>query len=425
MYQANRMRVTSLFNLEVMASFIMLIGIFYDFYIHIARQFEILQGTGIAKYAWFMAAMTIISFLILFIHGVINARGGMFIWMPVAYVMVAFLSTILGGLYPPDKLPFRFVEMFYWVAIMLLSYYAVLNLGTTKFHVAVVLLLLPLLAYIFLKTRNAEAFYTDMLAVNPVYFLAYLMPVVMLVKSKLLKWGYLFLLFVLIILSYKRLAILAYVTSLLVYFYFLSTKSSSNAGLWKSVMIGLGAAMFVAVLAFAFQRLSGMFQLEWSERMSTMVESGGSGRLTIYQEVFRSFMADPSYWLMGRGHNGVFLTLGIWAHNDLLEILYDFGIIGVTLYLLFILRLVQILFEMKRFGYNHTGAYAASLVWFAWGTMFSILVPFPMWFLGLPIFWGITVADFENMKRQAYCGLLEESVYTDECRGGTPSECCA
>ena len=67
---------------------------------------------------------------------------------------------------------------------------------------------------------------------------------------------------------------------------------------------------------------------------------------------------------------------------------------------------------MKRLKYEHFDAFAVSLVWFAFGSMFSILVNRPEWFLGMAMFWGITVADFENAKTQAYLLEMDDPLYS-------------
>jgi O-antigen ligase len=415
MQSENKTRITSLFNLSVLASFVILVGMLANFQGSISGHFAFMtpeQG-GISRYAYFMLALTLISLLILILQQVISRKGGLFIWLPVLYVLFAFVSTVLSGLYPFQRLPFRFVEMFYWVAVMLLSYYSVLSLNTAKFHIAIVALTLPFLSYYFYIMRGTEVSATYVL-LNPVYYIAYLMPVVLMLKSKVIKVSGLLLIFVVVVLSYKRLAILAYSTSILVYFYYLS-KTGSNTGLWKKITILLGAAMFIAILAYSFQHLTEVYGLDWYGRMADIVEQGGSGRLYIWRTILGDLAAQPDYLLIGHGYESLLITMNMWAHNDFLEILYSFGVIGLTLYLMFVVKIVSIFFEMQRLRYRHLAAFAVSLVWFVFGSMFSILVVRPEWFLGLAMFWGITVADFENAKKQQYFSEIDnEQLDTNE-----------
>lgn len=411
MQSENKIKITSLFTFEVIASLVALVGMLIDFYGRISGHFNSLDPTmGITRYAYFMVGITCISILILFMQGIVNNKGGLFIWLPVVYVLLGFMSTVISGLYPVQRLPFKFVEVFYWAAVMLLSYYSVLSLNTTKFHIAIVVLAIPFLSYSFFMMRGSEIS-SAFLLLNPVYCIAYLMPVVLLLRSKVFKVIGLLLIFVVVVLSYKRLAILAYSASILVYFYCLS-KTSSNAGLWRTITAFLGVVMFIAVLAFSFRYLAGAFGLEWGARMGDIAESGGSGRLDIWREIISALKAQPEYLLIGHGYEALLINMDVWAHNDFLEILYSFGMVGLTIYLMFIAKLARIFFEMRRLKYKHFDAFGVSLVWFAFGSMFSILVNRPEWFLGIAMFWGITVADFENAKRQGDLAEVDDSLST-------------
>lgn len=403
---------SSIFSLDVLASFAILVGFMFQFRNLISGHLAGSDATGVAPYAYFMLAMAFVSVLILLISTLSN-ESKLFIWLAVFFVISACISTALSGLYPGARLPFRVIEMFYWVAVMVLSYYAVLHLKTVKFHVALVVLALPFLLYSFYVMRNAEATYSGKLLLNPVYFIAYLMPVILLLRSNILKAGGLLLIFVVVVLSYKRLAIMAYGSSMLVYFYYLSL-SGSKAKVWRTLTILLGACVFIAVLALSFKYLAGAFGLDWGGRMGDIVEGGGGGRTVIWKTLLSELAAQPAYWLFGKGYMATQMTSISWAHNDFLEIFYDFGLIGLTIYLMFVVKIVKIFFEMKKFKYKHYAAFAVSLVWFAWGSMFSMLVIMPYWFLSLPFFWGITIADFENAKSQEYISEIEEPLYEYE-----------
>lgn len=407
MQYENKAKMAAIFNLDVIASFIILIGMLIRYRTFILGYLADSTGTGIDRYAYFMVAMTFVSLLILFISSIAH-ENNLFIWLAVLFVLGGFVSTVMSGMYPVARLPFRFVNMFYWVAVMILSYYSVLHFGTPKFHIAVVALALLFLSYTFFTIRSAEEAYSDMLLLNPVYFIAYLMPVVLLLRSMILKASGLLLIFVIIVLSYKRMAIMAYLSSVLVYFYYLSL-SDSKAKFSRIATVSLGAIMFIGVMAFSFRYMGAAFGLDWGTRMSDIAEGGG--RLDVWKGAIAAFTGQPAYWLFGHGYLATQFASASLAHNDFLEILYDYGLVGLILYVIFIVKIVSIFFEMKRLKYTHFAAYAVSLVWFAWGTMFSMLVMHPYWFLSLALFWGITIADFENAKRQSYISETEDPLY--------------
>lgn len=414
MQNDNKLNLNVLLNFDVLASLAMLVGVLVDFNNNISGHFAGFDlSAGRPRYAYFMLAITCSAILILFINISRDNNGGSFIWLPACYVLSAFISTVLSGRFPLANIPFRFIELFYWVAVMALSYYAVLTLNTPKFHVALVVLAVPVLAYKFYVVRGAESATSDMLLLNPVFYISFLTPVVLLLSSKVLKTGLLLLIFVVIILSYKRMAILAYGTSILVYFYCLS-KTRSNAARSGTIIIILGAVMFAGILVFSFKFLSGAFGLDWSARMSDIVEGGGGGRIGIWWSVFSAWLSQPVYWLIGHGRGALSSSSLGFAHNDILEILYDFGLMGLAFYFLFAVKMIRIFFEMKQFGYRHFGAFAASLVWSFWGGMTDVFINYPYHFLGITLFWGIAVADFEIAKSQAEMLEAEESLYIDQ-----------
>jgi len=401
-------------DLAVISSLLLIIGTMLGFAERISIRFVTMDDTslGIRLHARFMVVITLVSFFTL-AYGLKNNRGGLFIWLPVFFVAFAFASTVLSGIYPVRRLPFRFVTMFYWVAVMIVSYYSVLNAKTTKYHVGLIVLMLPLLVFMFLRSRHAALLYADDVREHSSYFIAYFLPVVLLLRSKLVKVACVLVIFAVVVLSFKRLGLFAFITSMLAYFYYLS-KSGSDGRRHSKVVMLIVTVICIGGLAVVFNFLAGRFGLDWSGRIAEAATDRGSNRLDIYRDVFSAFMSDPSYWLMGHGYEALTLTHWGWAHNDFLEILYSFGFIGLIAYLCFIAKLICIFFEMKRYQYRHLGAFAASLVWFAWGSMFSILIIHPYWFLALTLFWGLAVADFQNAKMQYWSQACDsQSLYDD------------
>jgi O-antigen ligase len=104
--------------------------------------------------------------------------------------------------------------------------------------------------------------------------------------------------------------------------------------------------------------------------------------------------------ILGHGHNAVRRDspLEISAHNEYLEIIYDYGIIALTIYLgLWIYVIKQFLFHYR----NNTIffiPYALSICIFVVMSMVSQLVLYVSYFLYLVMFWGIVQAAKERWK---------------------------
>lgn len=70
-------------------------------------------------------------------------------------------------------------------------------------------------------------------------------------------------------------------------------------------------------------------------RMKDMIESGGSNRDIIYKDIWEGWYnsKNPNQHLFGFGFAGSQrLTGGMYAHNDWLELLSNFGALGVSIY---------------------------------------------------------------------------------------------
>ncbi len=115
-----------------------------------------------------------------------------------------------------QELPFRFIRLSYWVWILIISYYSVLHLNTFKFHVAIVYIFLPILFFLFfiMMQTSRGIGSASLLALNPIFYISFLMPAILLVRSKILKISGILLIFVAILISYKRSAILAFAVSI-------------------------------------------------------------------------------------------------------------------------------------------------------------------------------------------------------------------
>ena len=386
---------------EVWVSLILLVVTLWDFTNTMGEHLSRADETSFAPIKFFMLFMVVISFLFLLMNHAKKKENNLFLWFAVWYAFLAMFSTLISGLYNIETLPFRFVRMSYWVWVLIISYYSVLHLNTLKFHVFIVGVFLPVLFFLLLvvvNTSKGRSSQSD-LVLNPVFYITFLMPVILLLRSKILKISGLLLIFAAILISYKRSSLLAFITSIPVYLYAQSAISMSGK-FTKLTKITFGGVFLFLLLVFTFNYVSSSIGLDWTGRVESLTSDRGSGRLDKY-EGYIGLLGSQSFvqWIVGNGHNATEQTDFGFAHNDIIEVLYNFGLMGLMFYLLFIGQLAKIFFEMKKYKYIHFDAFAISLVVFFWGSMFSMLIMVPYWFLNLAFFWGWVIADFHNAKR--------------------------
>jgi O-antigen ligase len=167
---------------------------------------------------------------------------------------------------------------------------------------------------------------------NISYSMVLLMPFVFLLKNKRIFSTLLMLLLMFyVIQGAKRGAIVVGVVLLIIYFYYLLRtvdKQQRNRDYFL-VIIGI---VILTVISYDIIINNDFLLL----RFNQMLEGNISNRDTIYSNIWNSwyYSDNPIEFLFGFGFAGSLdLTNGLYAHNDWLEIISNFGLIGGLLYL--------------------------------------------------------------------------------------------
>lgn len=240
-----------------------------------------------------------------------------------------------------------------------------------------------------------------MISVNHVFFVVLLLPFAFLIKKKALKYFILFIGLLATLFSFKRSA-MAFVGPILVMAVYYDFFKNSKNGIMKGLLIA-SAFLFFFFLTFSYidHKTGGHI----SNRIELATVDGGSGRTDTYKAVWRNFIIKSwEYKLVGSGHNAVrneaIMTLEntVSAHNDFLEVLYDYGIIGIGLYFLFIVKILQRTFSLRQVNAKYYHAHLAVLIIFIIMSMVSHLILYPTYFAYLVIIWAIVEGQ---MRRPA------------------------
>jgi hypothetical protein len=120
-------------------------------------------------------------------------------------------------------------------------------------------------------------------------------------------------------------------------------------------------------------------------------------RMYIYLDTWKNFNSKDIFQiLLGSGHRSTAIDRGILsqtAHNDYLEVLYDYGIIGLLLYIYFTLLIVKRLIKLSKTGGRYFHAYFSAFLIFLVMSMVSHLIIYPTYFAFISVLWGITEAQ--------------------------------
>ena len=129
-----------------------------------------------------------------------------------------------------------------------------------------------------------------------------------------------------------------------------------------------------------------------SQRFEMIEDDGGNGREMIYKDVIERYASsDIVSQLFGKGYNsvtGTDKTRALSAHNDFLEVLYDYGAIGFVFYLLIHLSLIKWAILLFRRKSPMAFPVLVSYVCFIVMSMVSHLIIYPTYFGLLTSFWA-------------------------------------
>lgn len=133
------------------------------------------------------------------------------------------------------------------------------------------------------------------------------------------------------------------------------------------------------------------------KRVENIKKDEGNGRLTIYNEVMYSqLLSSPYEWIFGHGNNSVNNTVrgnpwsvGRTSHNDFLEILFNYGLLGFLIYLFLHFKIAHTAIKLKKSGSEFFLSYLSSYIIFLVMSLVSHLVIYPTYFIFLAIYWGI------------------------------------
>lgn len=223
---------------------------------------------------------------------------------------------------------------------------------------------------------------------NTVFYYVLVVPWLLLFKNKLLRRLSIAILLILAVLSLKRSAVIIALSCSFAVFVF-NQKKSNYRLLWMAAVIILFCGVYKIVGDMAEV-------INVTDRFEAMSEDEGNGRLGIYSDVFAQYLdSDLFSQLFGHGYNMVSVVLkGTSAHNDFLEVLYDYGIIGFILFIYLHIRVAKTTYKLHKRRSSYFIPYLVSFIIFVVMSMVSHLIIYPTYFCCLVAFW----AYIESMK---------------------------
>ena len=135
------------------------------------------------------------------------------------------------------------------------------------------------------------------------------------------------------------------------------------------------------------------------DRLLSTGQTSNEGREDVWPVVISMIRhSDIIALIFGHGFDTVIENspLALSAHCDFLEVIYDYGVSGLLLYLTFYKRLWNGFIKMYRQGSELAAPMSFTFVTAFVVSLFSHLIIFPTYFLGFCLFWGLAMGSVDS-----------------------------
>jgi O-antigen ligase len=226
------------------------------------------------------------------------------------------------------------------------------------------------------------------------YFPLFILPVLLLPSSKFVRYLSILITTIVIISSIKRGGLIALGASLLVYVIIKQIVSGESK--IKQLVALISVALVMSGVLYYLQKQEDNNVVE---RMYNITDDGGSGRDVLWEDTYRNIHnRDALSRAIGNGYRSAqkVSKFHLPAHNDVLEIWYDFGGIGIILYAIAFFSLLRYTIRLIKRKSRYAPHLAMTMTFYIFLSMISIVVLY-FWMVLLMFTTGIIagLADSE------------------------------
>lgn len=239
-----------------------------------------------------------------------------------------------------------YINSLFWSALPILilnsTYYFVLHKGDSKWLKMTFLVITALFLLTYYSFYDVDNILMNV-HLGSSYYSLYMLPLVLIYPSKIGKTCWTIIISLAVFSSVKRGGVLALALAMLAYI--ITNQLVSKQGKFTKIIIGFCVlTAFIAIFAY----IGTMGDNNIFERFESIQEDNGSGRTDVWNEAWRLINNQGVFtYFVGNGFNTVVHNSRyvLSAHNDYLEAWFDFGFIGMTLYIISLLLLFKDIFK--------------------------------------------------------------------------------
>lgn len=272
-----------------------------------------------------------------------------------------------------------------WIYIYLFAYTLRLRYDIDKYIPKFIIAFSILSIVLFLKNYylNNQIGHIGWSYIESYYAIA-LIPTITLLRNKA-KYILFFIIIICSIIAAKRTGLIACIFVVILYVLMIGKNFSSKI---KTIIAG---SVLLLGLYFVLNQFMSEEIETIADRIENIKEDEGSGRGEIFSNVYNEITnnSDPASFLLGKGHNEVInskSSIGFSAHNEFLEVAYDYGVIGFIIFLFIFIAILRTYTKTKT--HQHKVAIFLSFIIFFTFSLTSHTILNTTNIVFLCMFWG-------------------------------------
>lgn len=222
-------------------------------------------------------------------------------------------------------------------------------------------------------------------ASNHIFYPLLLTPWILLINRSLFRNTLIIILFFSALVSFKRSAIIIVCIISLFYIFvgYLRKKSKYN------VLKYFVASSMIVIFFYVFSIYNNYSEGYITDRLENIQNDEGSGRISIWKDIIEIQKESNLFeWIFGHGHFTVIDYYHYSAHNDFIEVLFNYGLIAFILYVLLYFILFKRFIHFRKKNNSIYISYGASLIIFITLSIVSHLIVYHTYFIYLAFYWG-------------------------------------
>lgn len=299
-----------------------------------------------------------------------------------------------------------------WINFLLLGFIiGYYNQNIEKISAMLLICVLPFLMINLIKLyqESSNIIYWH----NPDFFFSIIifLPFILLLNNKIIKVLLIIIFGIIAYISMKRSIIIGYTFAILIYLILqliLSKKNILKQNTKKNqtfiilLLVIFAIIIFRQINTFVFKEMP----ITPLQRFEMINETGGSGRVDIYKTIWTNiYYGDFYHFLFGHGYKAVLkINNDMLAHNDLLEIFYDFGFLVLFVFIFIAMKILSYGFKMLKrndrlyFSQIISAFFAGYLLWIILGSL-NCFIYSVVYFPIMALFFGIIIGFYHNPFR--------------------------